>query len=218
MGIDCESLHNHANNYHLREKYNINTQFVILFVGRLVEVKGCKYLIDSIKYIVPYFDDLLLIIVGSGPLENELKKQVYDNHLCQYVRFEGFIDHSNVYDYYALSDIVVVPSIVDSLGYEEGLPVTLLEGMGAKKPVIGTKTKGILEVIHDGQNGLLVDQKDPEQLAEKIIYLFNNNDIRTKLSKKALSSIKDYDWNSITEKYANIMYKLTSLKNDGELD
>lgn len=210
MGIDKGLLSVNRAKQDLKDNLSISFKYVILFVGRLVEVKGCQYLIESLKMVTAHRSDALLLIVGSGPLESKLKRIVSECGLSKYVRFEGFVDHNKIGIYYTLADVVVIPSIVDSSGYEEGLPVTLLEAMAAGKAVVGTNTRGLCEVIRNGENGLLVDQKCPEQLAEKILDLLNNDMLRANLSKNALSCSKDYDWDLIGEKYANIMFRLTT--------
>lgn len=196
----------------LRTRYNVKSKHIILYVGRLVEVKGIEYLIESFKKVIVHHNDIVLLIVGSGPLEYDLKTMVVKNDLTQFVRFEGFVDHNKIWDYYKISDIVVVPSIIDSSGYEEGLPVTILEAMCAGIAIIGTKTNGICEVIHDGENGLLVDQKDSEQIAEKIIDLLNNDELRATLSKNAISCANNYSWDVIGQQYLEIISSLTSLE------
>lgn len=212
MGIDKKLALIQRDVNYLRIRYNVKAKHIILYVGRLVEVKGIEYLIGSFKKVIVHHNDIVLLIVGSGPLEDDFKKMVFENDLTRYVRFEGFMDQNKIWDYYKISDIVVVPSIIDSSGYEEGLPVTLLEAMCAGKAVIGTKTKGICEVIRDGENGLLVDQKNSEQITEKIIDLLNNDELRATLSKNAISCANNYSWDVIGEQYVEIISGLTSLE------
>jgi glycosyltransferase involved in cell wall biosynthesis len=205
MGVYLSDSRNEINKDELKVKYGINSKFVVLFVGRLVEVKGCEYLIEGFKGVVDRFNDAQLIIVGAGPLEIKLRKIVEGLNMKEYVRFEGFVEHSKIGDYYSLSDIVVFPSIVDSSGYEEGLPVVLLEALAVGKPIVATRTKGAMEIIKEGWNGSLVEQKNPEQIAEKVLVLLDNEELRAKLSKNALETGKKYDWAVITEKYLKII-------------
>jgi glycosyltransferase involved in cell wall biosynthesis len=218
MGINSRISQTQVDAKDLRRKYHINSKYVVLFVGRLVEVKGCEYLIESFKKVIKHQNDTLLLIVGRGPLEGDLKKTVLENNLNLCVRFEGFVEHDKIWDYYNLADIVVIPSIVDSSGYEEGLPVTLLEALAAGKALIGTNTNGICEVIRNGENGLLVNQKNPEQLADKIIGLLNNDSLRDSLSQNALVCARNYDWDLIGEKYAAVIRRLTSSEMDTKED
>jgi glycosyltransferase involved in cell wall biosynthesis/ubiquinone/menaquinone biosynthesis C-methylase UbiE len=211
MGVDLSEIRNEINKDELKAKYGINSKFVVLFVGRLVEVNGCEYLIKSFKSVVNKISDVQLIIAGSGSLEFKLKKMVTDQNMEEYIRFDGPVEHTKICDYYSLSDILVFPSIVDSSGFEEGLPVVLLEALVAGKPVVATKTKGVMEVIKDEWNGVLVEQKNSEQIAEKVLELFNDEKLRIEISKNALETAKKYDWDVIAERYSKILTGCTEI-------
>lgn len=210
MGVYLSDFRNEINKDELKVKYGINSKFVVLFVGRLVEVKGCEYLIEGFKSVADKFDDVQLIIVGTGPLETELKKVVKELDLNECIGFEGFVEHIKIGDYYSLSDIVVFPSIVDSSGFEEGSPVVLLEALAVGKPIVATRTKGVMEVITDEWNGVLVEQKNSEQIAEKVLELLNDKELRARFSKNALDAGKKYDWDIISRKYFDVMQNLVN--------
>lgn len=212
MGVDEKKIRIHNNKQEIKEELSIKSKYTILFIGRLIEVKGCEYLIESMQSIADTNEDVLLLIVGGGPLEQYLKNKVKDKKLNKCIRFEGFVNHNIISKYYAIADIFVIPSIVDSSGYEEGLPVVLLEGLMFGLPIIGTKTKGVLEVIKDGWNGLLVDPKNPDQLASEILKLIHNTDLMVTLSNNAQLTAKAYDWNVIARRYSEIIHELNSSK------
>jgi len=204
MGVDIGDLKDEAEIKNLRIKHNVEQKKVILFVGRLVEVKGCKYLIQAMSIITRSLDDVILLIVGGGPLESELRSLVKEHQLDDYIRFEGFVNPEQVCEYYSIADLLVFSSIVDSSGFDEGLPVVLLEALAFGKPVVSTRVKGALEVIEDGHNGMLVEQKNPEQIAEKTIELLTDDNLREHLAKQARISARKYDWRVIAQQYADI--------------
>ena len=74
------------------------------------------------------------------------------------------------------------------------MPVVLIEAMAAGKPIIATRTKGVEEMITDQMNGLLVNEKDPKQIAEKIIQLHDGKELCDKISQNAKRSSEQYDW------------------------
>jgi len=205
MGVNIPKVQGDLNKDNLRSKYAINTKHVILFVGRLIEVKGCEYLIRAMAKLTQNKADVLLIVVGSGPLEKQLMSIARQNDLESSVRFVGAVDHSLIPEYFTLADIVVVPSIVDSSGFQEGLPVVLLEGMSYGKAVIGTETKGILEIITDGSNGLIVKPQNVIELEQKIRMLIDDNELLQKISENARKSAEAYGWPVIIERYASII-------------
>jgi glycosyltransferase involved in cell wall biosynthesis len=113
MGIDSSKIKNSENADELNKTYSLDGKFVVLFVGRLVEVKGCMYLIQAFRKVVDEVPEAKLIIVGSGYLEKELKELVKINLLEEYIHFVGFVSSDKISIYYSRADIVVVPSIVD---------------------------------------------------------------------------------------------------------
>jgi glycosyltransferase involved in cell wall biosynthesis len=205
LGVDICEFNSAKDKEILKEKYGIKSRLTVLFVGRLVEVKGCEYLIQGIKAVIDSFKDVQLIIVGSGPLENSLKNQVRILGLEEYIRFEGNVDNKYINDYYTIADIVVIPSIVDSFGFQEGFPVVVMEALVSGKAIISTKTKGIMEAIQDNYNGILVDQKNANQISDALLELLRNDDLRKKISANAFESGKKYDWTSIAEKYLKLI-------------
>lgn len=204
MGIDTGDLMDKSEVKNLCIKHKIGQKKVILFVGRLVEIKGCRYLIQAMNLITKSFDDVVLLVVGGGPLENELRSLVKEYRLEKYVRFEGFINPRQMCEYYSIADLLVFPSIVDSTGFNEGLPVVLLEALAFGKPIVSTRVKGALEVIEDRHNGILVEEKNPEQIAEKTIELLNDGELRELLAEKARISAKRYNWNVIAQQYVDV--------------
>ncbi len=212
MGVTLDEIRMGKNKEELKIEYGILSKFIVLFVGRLVEVKGCEYLIRSFRRVLDKFDNIQLIIVGTGSLETRLKNMVQELDLGTYIRFEGFVEHNKIGDYYSLSDIIIFPSIVDSSGFEEGLPVVLLEALTAGKPVVATRTKGGMEVIEDNYNGILIEPQNHEQITDAIIMILNNHQLREKLSKNAMESSKKYDWENISNQYDQVFKFVTNSK------
>lgn len=205
MGIDLSKFSYAIDKDNLKRKYGIKQKFIVLFVGRLVEVKGCEYLIQGFKAVINSFNNVQLVIVGDGPLEKSLKKKVKSLGLENYVFFKGFIDNNYIHDYYTMADIVVIPSIVDSFGFQEGFPVVVMESLVAGKAIISTRTKGIMEAIKDNYNGILVDPNDADKISEAILKLLNDESLRKKISYNALESGKKYDWNIIASTYIQLI-------------
>jgi len=139
---------------------------VLLFVGRINKDKGFDILIKSFRYLMTKDKSLKLIV--NGELDNNKK----DFNLNSDSNNLIFISPQKEISYlYSVADIVILPSRIDPF------PFVMLEAGIFKKPFIGGNTGGIAEFIEDNVNGLLVDPENPEQLAEKIMYLLNNPDI-----------------------------------------
>jgi glycosyltransferase involved in cell wall biosynthesis len=155
-----------------------DTDFVVGIVGRIDENKGHIYFIRTAQSILEKRKDVHFLIVGNGPLENELKAFCRENDLEEYIHFLGFQD--NILAYLSLMDILVIASS------SEGIPYTLLESMGKGVPVVATNVGGIPEVIQDGVSGLLVPPRDPGAMATCVMSLLDNEPLRRRLSRKGL--------------------------------
>ncbi|MBO7127889.1 glycosyltransferase [bacterium] len=183
------------------------TKISLLFVGRLIEVKGTKYLIDAVKLLDP--GKFELHIAGDGPERENLEKNAPEN-----VIFHGYQTGKNLEELYLNANIFVLPSIVDDAGYTEGLGTVLLEAANFSIPSIGTNVGGIPDIIIDGKTGLLVPQKDSAALADAIKTLAEDKMLCGKLTENAQKHLKDnFSWEVITEKFFEIYSKATSQNN-----
>lgn len=169
----------------------------ILFVGRLAEKKGAKYLIKAMKNI-----DANLVIVGDGPEKDNLVK--YAQVVKEKVTFVGPKNKTELATMYASCDLFCVPSIIAKDGDKDGLPVALVEAMASGAPVVGSNIGGIGEIIEDGKNGYLVRPKDVEELSEKINKLLSDEDTRKMMSKNARETALKYDFEEIGKQYRDL--------------
>jgi glycosyltransferase involved in cell wall biosynthesis len=181
-----------------------NDIFQILSVGYLIERKGFEYLIKAVKAVLEVHDNVKLIIVGSGPLETKLKTLIIDLKLENNIQIINNVTDGDLLELYNDSDLFVLPSIVDSQGNTEGLGVVLLEAMACKLPVIGSYIGGIPDIVHDGETGLLVPEKDILEISRAIIKLIENEDLRGIIAFKGYKMVKDrFSWEQIANKYIN---------------
>jgi glycosyltransferase involved in cell wall biosynthesis len=189
----------------LKLKYGIKSKVILLFVGRLAEKKGIPYLLKAMSLIISQNKEVGLLVCGDGPIRVELEGLVKQLKLEEFVTFCGFIAGQKKVDFLSLSDILIVPSIVTDSGDTEGLPVIIMEGLAAGKLVIASDVGGARDAIIDGENALLVEPKNPEQIAQKVMSLVSNNKLGKKLTESALESAKEYDWNNIGERYKQVL-------------
>lgn len=140
---------------------------ILLSVGTLHKVKGYDYLIDAIHMISKVRNDIITVILGSGPLEMKLREKIEKLDLKQRVLLVGWEPHNNIPLWMNASDIFVLPSL------NEGFPTVIPEAMACGKPVIGTKVGGIPDAISDDSVGILVNPRDRETLAQGILEALN---------------------------------------------
>lgn len=174
---------------------------VVLFVGRLAEKKGVKYLIDAVKRI----DNVELVIVGDGPLNHELKEQVTQLGISEKVQFLGAKPHEELKKIYASADIFCAPSVVAEDGDEEGLPCAVLEAMASGLPIVACDSGGIREVIHDEINGFVVEQKNSEALSCALKRLLADKTLRTAFIQRGHETAKEFDYDTIAARYYEVL-------------
>jgi len=159
-----------------RQKLNLPQEKTIIgSIGNFYTTKGFEYLIKAGN---KSSRDLIFAILGEGKLRPELEKLIKENNLQ-----DNFILLGNkgfdAAKYLKAFDIYVCSSV------KEGLPYAIMEAMSAQLPIISTDIGGIPELITGGKNGLLVEPKNPEAIAEKIKYLIANPDTAKQLAERA---------------------------------
>lgn len=181
----------------------------LLFVGRLVEKKGVRYLIDAFSLVLHRHPDAVLLIVGSGPEETALRHHSKDIDILNNTHFLGAINHRKLPDLYRQATMTIVPSIITSSGDQEGLGLVIVEALGCQCPVIASDLPAIHDVIEDGKTGLLVPPGNSEQLADAINNLLENPQQRTALARTGRTNLKErFDWENITERYSRLLKAL----------
>jgi len=158
---------------------------LVLAPGRLVEKKGFRYLIEA----AAQTEGLHVVIAGDGDLREELTALARERQAP--VSLLGNLDRESLAGALAAADIVAVPSVVDSAGNVDGLPNTLLEALAAGRAVVASRVAGIPDVVVDGQNGLLVPEKDPLALAAALRRLSEDPEARARLGAAARRTAVD---------------------------
>ncbi len=138
----------------------------VLCVASLQEYKGHRFLLDALARGGPGLDRVELDLVGRGELHDALRKRAAQLGLGGHVRFHGGLTEPAVAELLARAHVFVLPSIVVARsGFQEGIPVSLMEAMAVGVPVVTTRISGIPELVRDGETGLLVAPEDPAALA-----------------------------------------------------
>lgn len=179
---------------------------IILFVGRLVEKKGVKYLIEAFSMLpTKTQDESVLWIIGDGDERIELEEQAQRLGI-QNITFWGQVQNKQLPDFYAAANVFVAPSVIDSKGDTEGQGVILLEAMASKTPIIATTVGGIPEVISHKETGFLISPNSPNELSAAIEYILNNKELTDNCTTNALFKVNEvYSWKNISQKFISIL-------------
>jgi glycosyltransferase involved in cell wall biosynthesis len=204
------------------EPHAINGKFKILFVGRHIERKGIRYLIEAAKYLPR--DQFEIRIVGVGDLTDELKKlaanviarNVSDEAiqggsaaLPAEIIFTGKLSPEALANEYKFANVFTLPAIVDSKGDTEGLGVVLIEAMELGLPIVASNVGGIPDVVIDGETGILVPEKDPEALANAYKRLAADPELVKHLLAGAQKRIHEcFTWDGIIQRQIEVYNKV----------
>lgn len=202
MGTDTDAL-DPAANPNLGDDHGDEDEVRALFVGRLAAKKGVEYLLEAARDVVGTHPDLHLVVVGTGPLEEPLRESAAAHDLEDAVTFTGWVSEAELREEYAAADFMVVPSIETSTGDTEGMPTVIAEAFAAGNPVVATGVGGIPDVVDDGVNGYVVDQRRPEALADGMRTLLEDPETRSTLSAAARASAERLDWDRCADVYAD---------------
>ena len=204
MGVDVDQF-SRGNPTSLRRELPPN-DLLVLFVGRLVEKKGCYSLIEAFSLLR---DDLRvrtsLWIVGQGEEYEGLDSYATRLRVRGKVRFWGAVSNHLLPDFYAAADLFVAPSIQAESGDTEGQGVVILEAFAARRCVLSTRVGGIVDVVIDGATGLLVEPNDPNQLAAAMASLLRDQSLRNRLAENAFQTVsRKYRWEKVAAAFETL--------------
>ncbi|HXH06084.1 MAG TPA: glycosyltransferase [Vicinamibacterales bacterium] len=154
-------------------------------VTRLHESKGNRYLVDAARLVVDRRPQARFHIVGEGPLRGELEAQARALDLGDRLVFHGF--QRDVARVLSAFDLSVFPSLW------EGTPLTVFEALAMGKPIVATDADGLLDVLTDGVDALIVPRRDAAALADRIVWAIDHPDARQALARAARETGRRYD-------------------------
>lgn len=164
---------------------------VVLFVGRLVEKKGCDYLIRAMGPVLKRRRDVKLIIIGDGPQRAALEKLAAGLRLSG-VEFRGAVDPGVIKWELARACLLAAPSVTADSGDSEGLPIAICEAQAMGVPVVAFRHAGIPEIVEDGITGLLSPEKAVDRLQAGIEAILNQPGYRNQLGRAARDRAVEY--------------------------
>lgn len=189
----------------LLKKDKKETEKILLFLGRLEEKKGVKYLLEAIKKVSKYYPHLILKVCGDGTEKKFLIEMGRKLEIEKNVLFTGSLPHSKTPEYFKEALVFIAPSVnlTDDL---EGLPTVVLEAIAAKVPVITTDAGGITDIIENYKTGIIVPQKSVDELSSRIIELIEKPDLRKSLADNAYERLlKNFTHRIAGEKFKEII-------------
>jgi len=199
-----------------RATMGIATHTPLVFAaGRLVRKKGFEYLIDALAAIPPDMH-VQAAIAGTGDLEAELRRRVDDARIGYRVRFLGNLPQDEIAAWLATADLVAIPSVRDDSGNVDGLPNIVLEALASGTPLVTTPAGGIGSVVQPWQTGVVVPERDAVSLADAIVTLARDPELRVRLGEAARASVvARFGWETVAARFEAAYDRALAIKKSG---
>jgi glycosyltransferase involved in cell wall biosynthesis len=170
-------------------------------IGRLTAQKGYHLFLQAIPGVLQNIPDAHFVLVGSGEMDDPLRRQAEESGIADHVTFAG--SRSDIEDIFGTLDLFVSSSLW------EGLPTVILESIAAGVPVVGTLVSGTIELIQNGESGLLVEAGNPEALATAIVTALQDPVTTRNRAERAFTYISSrYAISAVTDEYEELYQRL----------
>ena len=215
MGVSTDKVHVIPMGVDLAQRFTPDSTVrrrgdELLFVGRLVEKKGLRVLLEAMPTVLSEHPATILTVAGTGPLERALRKMARQLNISHKVNFLGMVAQSELPALYRRATIAVFPFVVAKSGDQEGFGLVQVEAMGCECPVIASDLPAIHDIIEDGKNGKLVPSGNSQALSRTIDKLLFDHELRKKLAREGRKSVlRQFDWKMIIEGYSRLYCRLT---------
>ena len=177
---------------------------LIVFVGRLEYYKGVDILLDAWSAILERHPTARLVLVGAGTAGDDLQARAAKSPGAERITFTGFVSEEEKIDWMRRASVVVQPS------HKEGWGLTVLEANACGTPVVATDVPGLRDSVLPGVNGLRAPGGNPAALAETLLEVLENPDLRAELSNGALEWASRFAWDAVADAFAEVLEALAA--------
>jgi len=177
----------------------------ILFIARFIKEKGLLDLLQAARMVLDSGRKFKLYCVGDGPIRTEAETLAAELRLGECVEFTGQVSEQQATAYYLGCTILALPTY-----FQEGLPMTLLQGAAAGLPIITTKIRAAADYMSEPANCLWVEPQDPAMLAQMIGRLLDDADLRTSMREGNLALAKDFAVEVVAQDYLRLFTEITT--------
>ena len=191
-------------------------KFVAIYVGAFDTHRGLESVIKALPEVVKEIPDFLLVLVGRGSNYSSLQKLAQELSVSNYVVFEGFQPQEKIPSYIIASSIGLIPHL-KTAHTDNTIPHKLFHYMLMNKPVVAANCNPIERILNESNAGLIYRSNNEKELADKIIQLYKNNNLRIEMGENGKKAVLEkYNWSitikNLTNLYKNIEFKITQNK------
>ena len=194
-GMDTAHFASCKRSAELRTKLGIPENVkVIATVARLFPLKGYEFVIPAAKRIIEKYPDTHFLLIGDGPMYDELQKQLAEDNIAENFHFSGLVSPDKVADHLAQADLLW------HLSLREGLPRAVVQALAVGIPAIGFALDGTPEVVINGETGFVVDAEDIDAVVEKTCCIWDDPELAAKMGENGSRKvIEQFDWHRMAD-------------------
>ena len=216
-GVDTERFCPTPPNPQLAEQFSLSRNKVLFTAARLVPKKGLGTILRAVAKIQRSIPNLRYLIAGEGPERGKLETLTRELGLSETVTFLGDVSNEKLPQFYNLCDVFVMANRMAADGDIETFGMVFIEANAAGKPVVAGRSGGAAEAVVHGSTGLIVDPENVDELADALMILLVNNDLREKLGSNGLRRAQiDFNWRSRAEALRQISEAIVTRRAPGE--
>jgi glycosyltransferase involved in cell wall biosynthesis len=174
------------------------------FVGRFTRTKGILELLEAIPLVLRKNNRIKFVLIGKGLFDKEIRQTINDLDLAGNVDIVGQVRNEDLPNYYNQFKLLVIPST------SEGLPNVMLEAISCHTPVLATPVGAIPDILREGETGFLLENNSPEEIARRVIELFNHQDQLEQVTTKAqLVLHENYSFSAAAQRIQTLIDELS---------
>ncbi|MER6556998.1 glycosyltransferase family 4 protein [Streptomyces sp. NPDC001027] len=206
-GVDEKTFHPGSGGDEVRARLGLTDRPVVVCVSRLVPRKGQDTLILAMPRILAAQPDAVLLIVGGGPYEKDLRRLARETGVAGSVRFTGSVPWSELPAHYGAGDVFAMPCRTRRGGLDvEGLGIVYLEASATGLPVVAGDSGGAPDAVLDGETGWVVRGGSPEEAAERIVVLLGDAELRRRMGERGRQWVEErWRWDLLAEKLRTLL-------------
>ncbi|MCX4991481.1 glycosyltransferase family 4 protein [Streptomyces sp. NBC_00568] len=206
-GVDEGTFHPGSGGDEVRARLGLTDRPVVVCVSRLVPRKGQDTLVLAMPRILAKEPDAVLLIVGGGPYEKELRKLARDTGVAGSVRFTGAVPWSELPAHYGAGDVFAMPCRTRRGGLDvEGLGIVYLEASATGLPVVAGDSGGAPDAVLDGETGWVVRGGSAEEAADRIVTLLGDSELRRRMGERGRAWVEEkWRWDLLAERLRELL-------------
>ncbi|MEV3871381.1 glycosyltransferase family 4 protein [Streptomyces sp. NPDC049906] len=206
-GVDEKTFHPDSGGDLVRERLGLADRPVVVCVSRLVPRKGQDTLIEAMPRVLAAVPDAVLLVVGGGPYEPDLRRLATTTGVADSVRFTGAVPWSELPAHYGAGDVFAMPCRTRRGGLDvEGLGIVYLEASATGLPVVAGDSGGAPDAVLDGETGWVVPGGRPEETADRIVALLDDPELRRRMGERGRAWVEErWRWDLLAERLRELL-------------